>query len=135
MSICNKRFIFCGHHFSKQWFEIIFEYLCFCVFEIKKIFWWCAVSSREWTELSNYNLIQATVVLLPVFSWNFNKMENNLKVSVVVVGDSKIGKTALIRQFTNKTFTEVRTKFVSLDVFIDDFLQDQYSLFCTKTGC
>ena len=135
MSICNKRFTFCGHLFSKQWFEIIFEYLCFCVFQIKKIFWWCTVSSREWKDLSNYNLIQATVVLLPVFSWNFNKMENNSKVSVVVVGDSKIGKTALIRQFTNKTFTEVRTKFVSLDVFIDDFLQYQYSLFCTKTGC
>ena len=59
-------------------------------------------------------------------------MENNSKVSVVVVGDSKIGKTALIRQFTNKTFTGVRTKFVSLDTFIDDFLQDQYSLFAQR---
>ena len=62
-------------------------------------------------------------------------MENNLKVSVVVVGDSKIGKTALIRQFTNKTFTEVRIKFFSLGIFIDDFLQHLYTLFCTKTGC
>ena len=60
------------------------------------------------------------------------KMENNLKVSVVVVGDSKIGKTALIRQFTNKTFTEVRTKFVSLDTFIEDFLHHQYSVFAQR---
>ena len=51
-------------------------------------------------------------------------MENNLKVSVVVVGDSKIGKTALIQQFTNKTFTEVREKqntYIVLKLFIDHF--------------
>lgn len=51
-------------------------------------------------------------------------MENNIKVSVVVVGDSKIGKTALIKQFTNNTFTEVRTKTCrNLGIFIDNFLQ------------
>ena len=63
-------------------------------------------------------------------------MANDIKVSVVVVGDSKIGKTALIRQFTNKTFTQVRTKtWLKLDIFIDDFLQHLCSFFCTKTGC
>ena len=52
------------------------------------------------------------------------KMASGITVSVVVVGDSKIGKTALIRQFTNKTFTEVREKqntYIVLKLFIDHF--------------
>ena len=51
-------------------------------------------------------------------------MASGITVSVVVVGDSKIGKTALIRQFTNKTFTEVREKqtiYIVLKLFIDHF--------------
>ncbi len=35
-------------------------------------------------------------------------MASEVKVSVVVVGDSKIGKTALIRQFTDNICIEVR---------------------------
>ena len=38
------------------------------------------------------------------------KMENgDYKISVVVVGDSKIGKTALIRQLMGGAFPKVRT--------------------------
>jgi hypothetical protein len=58
-----------------------------------------------------------------------------MKVSVVVVGDSKIGKTALIQQFTHKRFTQVRTKTsLKLDIFMDDFLQHLCSFFLHKDG-
>ena len=66
---------------------------------------------------------------------SFNrKMASEMKVSVVVVGDSKIGKTALIRQFTNKIFTEVRRIMIISNVFIDNFLRNQLFILCTKTG-
>ena len=42
------------------------------------------------------------------------KMASEVKVSVVVVGDSKIGKTALIRQFTDNIFIEVRIDIIEL---------------------
>ena len=45
---------------------------------------------------------------------NKKKMASRMRCSVVVLGDSRAGKSALIRRFTEGKFTQVGRKDVSL---------------------
>ena len=67
-------------------------------------------------------------------SFNRRKMASEIKVSVVVVGDSKIGKTALIQQFTNKTFTEVREITYRLGFYLLTTSFQQFNTFLHNDG-
>ena len=44
-------------------------------------------------------------------------MASKAQCTVVIIGDTKTGKTALIQRLTNDKFLEVRTKLLQFSIF------------------